>query len=93
MATHSITLAWEIPWTEEPGGLQSMELQRVRHDLATKQQPTSVYLVASTFIKGALTSLASLLAISVLPTPVGPFIIMFLGVTSSIISSGSLLLR
>ena len=38
MATHSITLAWEIPWTEEPGGLQSMELQRVGHDLATKQQ-------------------------------------------------------
>ena len=32
MATHSNTLAWEIPWTEEPGGLQSMELQRVRHD-------------------------------------------------------------
>ena len=35
MATHSNTLAWEIPWTEEPGGLQSMELQRVRHDWAT----------------------------------------------------------
>ena len=32
MATHSSILAWEIPWTEEPGGLQSMELQRVRHD-------------------------------------------------------------
>ena len=31
-ATHSITLAWRIPWTEEPGGLQSMGLQRVRHD-------------------------------------------------------------
>ena len=29
---------WEIPWTEEPGGLQSMGLQRVRYDLATKQQ-------------------------------------------------------
>ena len=38
MATHSITLAWEIPWTEEPGGLQSMGVQRVGHDLATKQQ-------------------------------------------------------
>ena len=35
MATHSSILAWKIPWTEEPGGLQSMELQRVRHDLAT----------------------------------------------------------
>ena len=37
MATHSSTLALEIPWTEEPGGLQSMGLQRVVHDLATKQ--------------------------------------------------------
>ena len=32
MATHSSIVAWEIPWTEEPGGLQSMGLQRVRHD-------------------------------------------------------------
>ena len=32
MTTHSSTLAWRIPWTEEPDGLQSMELQRVRHD-------------------------------------------------------------
>ena len=32
MATHSCLLAWRIPWTEEPGGLQSMGLQRVRHD-------------------------------------------------------------
>ena len=38
MATHSSILTWEVPWTEEPGGLQSMGLQRVRHDLATKQQ-------------------------------------------------------
>ena len=37
-ATHSSVLAWEIPWTEEPGGLQSMGSQRVNHDLATKQQ-------------------------------------------------------
>ena len=36
MATHSSILAWKIPWTEEPGGLQSMGLQRVRHDRATK---------------------------------------------------------
>ena len=34
MATHSSILTWEIPWTEEPGGLQSMESQRVGHDLA-----------------------------------------------------------
>ena len=32
MAPHSSTLAWRIPWTEEPGGLQSMGSQRVRHD-------------------------------------------------------------
>jgi len=32
MATHSSILAWEIPWTEEPGGLQSMGLQGVGHD-------------------------------------------------------------
>ena len=32
MATHSSILAWKIPWAEEPGGLQSMGLQRVRHD-------------------------------------------------------------
>ena len=32
MAPHSSTLAWKIPWTEEPDGLQSMGLLRVRHD-------------------------------------------------------------
>ena len=32
IVTHSSILAWEIPWTEEPGGLQSMRLQRVGHD-------------------------------------------------------------
>ena len=32
MATHSSTLAWKIPWTEEPDGLQSMGSQRVEHD-------------------------------------------------------------
>ena len=36
MATHSGILAWEIPWTEEPGRLQSMGLQRVGHNLATE---------------------------------------------------------
>ena len=34
MATHSSTLAWKIPWTEEPGGLQSMGSQRVGHLLS-----------------------------------------------------------
>ena len=36
MATHSSILAWRIPWTEEPDGLQSMESQRVRHSWVTK---------------------------------------------------------
>ena len=38
LATHSSIFAWEIPWTEEPGRLQFMGLQRVRHNLVTKQQ-------------------------------------------------------
>ena len=37
MTTHSSTLVWEIPWEEEPGRLEPMGLQRVRHNLATKQ--------------------------------------------------------
>ena len=56
MAPHSSALAWEIPWTEEPGKLQSMGSRRVRHDWATslslftflhwrrKWQPTPVFL-------------------------------------------------
>ena len=38
MTTHSSVLAWKVPWTEEPGGLQSMGSQRAGHDLVTKQQ-------------------------------------------------------
>ena len=38
MAPHSSSLAWKIPWTEKPGGLQFMRSQRVRHDLTTKQE-------------------------------------------------------
>ena len=38
MAIHSSILAWEIPWTEEPGGLQSRGLQRVGHNLVTESQ-------------------------------------------------------
>ena len=41
MATNSSILAWEILWTEEPGWLQSMGSQRVRHNSATKQQRTT----------------------------------------------------
>ena len=37
MATHSSILTWRIPWTEEPGGLQSTGLQRVRHNSATNK--------------------------------------------------------
>ena len=36
MATYSSVLAWEIPWTEDPDGLQSMGLQRVGHNLVTQ---------------------------------------------------------
>ena len=38
MATHSRIAAWEIPWIEEPGGLQCMRSQRIGRDLATNQQ-------------------------------------------------------
>ena len=37
MATYSGVLAWEIPWTEEPGELRSMGFQRVGHDSGTKK--------------------------------------------------------
>ena len=37
MATYSSILAWKIPWTEEPGGLDSMGSKKIRHDLGTKQ--------------------------------------------------------
>ena len=42
MEIHSSTIAWKIPWTEEPGSLQSMGSQRVRHDLATKPPQSMV---------------------------------------------------
>ena len=42
MAIHSSILAWRIPWTEEPGGLQSMRLQRASHDRATKHTRTTL---------------------------------------------------
>ena len=43
MATHSSILAWRIPWTKEPGGLQSLGSQRVRHDWATSLYFTSLH--------------------------------------------------
>jgi len=47
MAIHSSILAWEIPWTEEPGGPQSMGLQRVRHDCPAAGEA----IILSTFSK------------------------------------------
>ena len=41
MATHSRILAWRIPWTEEPGGLQPMNSQRVGHNLTTNTSITT----------------------------------------------------
>ena len=41
MAVYSSIFVWEIPWTEEPGGLQSMRSQKVRHDLATTTTATT----------------------------------------------------
>ena len=48
MATHSSILAWRIPWTEEPGRLQSMGTQRVGHDgvMNTMATNTNVYIVS-----------------------------------------------
>ena len=40
MATHSSILAWEISWTEEPGGLQTMKSQKVGYNLATEHACT-----------------------------------------------------
>ena len=64
--THSSTVAWKIPWMEEPGGLQSMGSLRVRHDWATslslftcmhwrrKWQPTPVFLPGESQERGSL---------------------------------------
>ena len=66
MAPHSSALAWKIPWAEEPGGLQSMGSQRVRHNGATslslftflhrrrKWQPTPVILPGESQGRGSL---------------------------------------
>ena len=48
VATHSNILAWRIPFTEAPGGLQSMGVARVRHDLATKPPPAGSFLEKGT---------------------------------------------
>ena len=68
MATHSSTLAWKIPWTEGPGGLQSMGSRRVGHNRVTslslftfmhwrrKWQPTPVFLPGESQGWGSLVS-------------------------------------
>ncbi|MEN2840875.1 hypothetical protein HPFOLIGI_03124 [Mannheimia haemolytica] len=65
---------------------------RIIESTSLPTYPTSVNLVASTLIKGALASFAKRRAISVLPTPVGPIIKIFLGVTSWRRSSGNCIL-
>ena len=47
IATHSSVLAWEIPWTERPGGLQSMESQIVRHDWMTELTHVYIFFIHS----------------------------------------------
>ena len=59
MATHSSTLAWKIPWMEEPGRLQSMRSLRVRHNFTfmhwrRKWQPTPVFLPGESQGRGSL---------------------------------------
>ena len=51
MATYSNILSWRIPWTEEPGRIQFMGLQRVRHDRATNTKTAYVIISVNTFEK------------------------------------------
>ena len=51
MAIHSRTIAWKIPWIEEPGRLQPMSSQRVRHDLTTKQHQQTTPWALSRFLE------------------------------------------
>ena len=51
MATHSTILAWRIPWTEEPGGLQPMGSERVRHERAPTQACSTTYTIWMTLSK------------------------------------------
>ena len=76
MAPHSSTLAWKIPWTEEPGGLQSMGSLRVGHDWATslslftfmhwrrKWQPSPVFLPGESQGWGSLVGWASVYGVT-----------------------------
>ena len=56
MALHSSILTWKIPWTEEPGGLQSMGLQRVGHDWSNLTYTYYLLLLGGTVIKNSPTN-------------------------------------
>ena len=59
---YSSILAWEIPWTEEPGGLQTMALQRVGHNSVTEPQQTAstkCFLFCFVFFKAVVSRLCS----------------------------------
>ena len=67
MATHSSILAWRIPWTEKPSGLQSMGLQRVGHNRATNTHTNVlIYSILITFSSFALISHASKVMLKIL---------------------------
>ena len=59
MATHSNILAWEIPWTEEPGGLQSVGLQRVTQLSTRTRMPVCVHSPSSLFADSVFVNLPS----------------------------------
>ena len=50
IATQHSIFAWEIPWTQEPGGLKSMGLQRAGHDLVTKQQQSDDWIKVNALV-------------------------------------------
>ena len=52
MATHSSTLAWETPWTEEPGGLQPMGWKKMQTGFATKQTLSLLTLILRSLFRG-----------------------------------------
>ena len=68
MAMYSSILAWEISWTEEPGGLRSWKHIRVGHDLATKQQEY-IYLFFKKELGNSLRSSSGALSFTHKPSP------------------------
>ena len=74
MATHSSILDWEITWTEGPGRLQSMGLQRVGHDLLTKEQKNHPHNQGAELIKVVTTRISLVLPLDIhtQPLPTSP---------------------